>query len=103
MLSSPLHRMVSLYLNTSFASFKQYKGKKNGDISLLQIGKPQSPHHPPHRDNLHPKKIYQNHSHGEDLSYHQFCRWFESAARMIIGNFEKSHVYFKAVSAIVPK
>ena len=39
---------------------------------------------------------------GEDLSYHQFWRWFKSAARMIIGNFEKSRVYFKAVSAIVP-
>ena len=102
MLSSPLHRVVNLYLNTSFASFKQYKGK-NGDISLLQIRKLQSPHHPPHRDYLHPKKIYHNHPHGEDLSYHQFCRWFESAARMIIGNFEKSRVYFKAVSVIVPK
>ena len=41
--------------------------------------------------------------HGEDLSYRQFCRWFKSAARMIIGNFEKSRVYFEVVSAIVPK
>ena len=28
---------------------------------------------------------------------------FKSAARMIIGNFKKSRVYFKAVSAIVAK
>ena len=46
------------------------------------------------RPTIHPTvticilKIYQNHPHGEDLSYHQFCRWFESAARMIIGNLK---------------
>ena len=40
----------------SFASFKQYKGK-NGDISLLQIRKLQSPHHRPHHDYLHPKLV----------------------------------------------
>ena len=47
-------------------------------------------HHPPHREYLHPKKIYQNHPHGEDLSYRQFCLWFQSAVHMIIGNFEIS-------------
>ena len=39
------------------------------------------------RPTIHPTvticilKIYQNHPHGEDLSYRQFCRWFKSAAR----------------------
>ena len=40
---------------------------------------------------------------GEDLSCCQFCQCFKSAACVIIGNFEKSCVYFEAVSAIVPK
>ena len=38
----------------------------------------------------------------EDLSCRQFCQCFKSAA-CVIGNFEKSRVYFEAVSAIVPK
>ena len=40
---------------------------------------------------------------GEDLSCCQFCQCFKSAACVIIGNFEKSRVYFEAVSTIVPK
>ena len=60
MLSLPLYRTVSLWWNTSFASFKQYK-RKNSGISLLQLRKQQSSHHPPHRDYLHPKKFYLYH------------------------------------------
>ena len=40
-----------IYLSPVVSNVKE----KNGDISLLQIRKPQSPHHPPHRDYLHPK------------------------------------------------
>ena len=81
---------------------KQYRGKNN-DISLLQTRKLQSPHHPPYRKYLHPKKFYRNHSNGEDLSYRQFCRLFKSAVRMIIGKFEKPRVYFEVISANIPK
>ena len=63
----------------------------------FSYAKQQSPHHPSHRDYLHPKKSTTITPHGEDLPYRQFCRWFKFAAHMINRNFEKSRVYFKAV------